>query len=399
MYIVGGSYLEQIHEPYWKELYGSGMRAAAAIASLSARVILRSYLSEREVAVAMAKADALGFTIQVAHRERPISFEYFHSLSRPEITPHPTMIRREDSIHIETEECILRFGFMEGDAVVKGRTVVYDPQSAFRPEEFAANGSSADRLALVLNSGEAKALAGTACVEDAGPALRERNNADIVVIKRGPLGCAVFADGGMSSVPAFRTKQTNPIGSGDVFAAVFAHFWGEEKRDAFEAAEKASRATAFACAHQQMPLPKDYETQEELAPVTGSLKGKKVYLAGPFFTMPQLWLIEEGLHALRSTGIDVFSPYHDVGMGSADDIYMPDIMGIQNSCVLLAYLDGLDPGTIYEVGYAKALGKPVVVFVQNEGEGDLKMIAGAGCIMCDDFATAIYQTVWMAMGS
>ena len=60
---------------------------------------------------------------------------------------------------------------MEGDAVVKGQTVVYDPQSAFKPEEFAANGSSADRLALVLNSSEAKALAGTASAEDAGPAL------------------------------------------------------------------------------------------------------------------------------------------------------------------------------------------------------------------------------------
>jgi nucleoside 2-deoxyribosyltransferase len=351
------------------------------------------------VAVAQAKANALGFTLQFASRESPISFDYFHSLSRPEITPHPTMIRREESIHIATDECILRFGFMEGDAVVKGQTVVYDPQSAFEPEEFAANGSSAGRLALVLNAGEAKALAGTACIEDAGPALRERNKADVVVIKRGPLGCAVFADGGMSSVPAFRTQRTNLIGSGDVFAAVFAHFWGEEKRDALEAAKKASRAAAFACAHRQMPLPKDYETQEELAPVTGSLNGKKVYLAGPFFTMPQLWLIEEGLHALRSAGIDVFSPYHDVGMGSADDIYMPDVKGIQDSCVLLAYLDGLDPGTLYEIGYAKALGKPVVVFVQREGEGDLKMIDGAGCIICDDFVTAIYQTVWVAMES
>lgn len=399
MYIVGGSYLEQIHEPYWREFYGSGMRAAAAIASMSGRVILQTYLSKEEVAIAKAKANALGFTLHVAPRESPIHFKYMHGLSRPEITPHPMMIRREDSIRVETDECILRFGFMEGDAVVKGQTVVYDPQSAFKPEEFAANGSSADRLALVLNSGEAKAMAGTTCVEDAGPILIERSKADVVVIKRGPLGCAVFADGEISSVPVFRTKQTNPIGSGDVFAAVFAHFWGEEKRDASEAAKKASRAAAFACAHQQMPLPKDYETQEELAPVIGSLNGKKVYLAGPFFTMSQLWLIEEGLHTLRSTGINVFSPYHDVGRGSADDIYMPDINGIQDSCVLLAYLDGLDSGTLYEIGYAKALGKPVVVFVQNEDEGDLKMITGAGCIMCNDFATAIYQTVWMAMES
>lgn len=399
MHIVGGSYLEQIHQPYWKEFYGSGMRAAAAIASLSRRVTLQTYLSEGEMTIAKAKANSLGFTLQAASRKDPISFKYFHSLSRPEITPHPMMIRREDSIHIEADECTLRFGFMEGDAVVKSHTVVYDPQSAFKPEEFSANGSSADRLALVLNSGEAKTMTGMACIEDAGPVLIKRSKADVVVIKRGPLGCAVFVDDGISPVPAFQTKQINPIGSGDVFAAAFAYFWGEEKRDALEAARKASRAAAFACSHQQMPLPKNYETQKELAPITGSLHGKKVYLAGPFFTMQQLWLIEEGLHALRSTGIDVFSPFHHVGKGSADDIYIPDISGIQDSCVLLAYLDGLDPGTLYEIGYAKALGKPVIVFVQNEGEGDLKMITGAGCIMCDDFATAIYQTVWMAMKS
>ncbi len=399
MQIVGGSYLEQIHEPYWRELYGSGIRAAAAIASLSNRVTLHTYLSKGEMTVAEAKAKVLGFTLRVASRESSISFKYFHGLSRPEISPHPMRIQREDSIRIESDDCILRFGFMEGDAIVKGQTVVYDPQSAFKPEDFAVNGSSADRLALVVNSGEAKALAEKASVEDAGPVLSERSKADVVVIKRGPLGCSVFASGEISHVPAFRTKRINPIGSGDVFAAVFAHFWGEEKRDASEAAEKASRAAAFACAHQQMPLPKDYETQEDLAPIIGSLNGKKVYLAGPFFSMPQLWLIEEGLYALRSTGIGVFSPYHDIGKGSADDIYIPDINGLKDSCVVLAFLDGLDPGTLYEIGYAKALGKPVIVFVQGEAEGDLKMAAGGGCIICDDFVTAVYHTIWMAMES
>ena len=305
MYIVGGSYLEQIHKPYWKEALRVWYKGCGGYRLFEQPRDIADLSVKRGVGRSKAKADALGFTLRDAPRESPISFKYFHSLSRPEITPHPTMIRREDSIHIETDECILRFGFMEGDAVVKGRTAVYDPQSAFRPEEFSANGSSADQLALVLNSGEAKALSGKACVEDAGPALAKRNKADVVVIKRGPLGCAVFTDGGVSFVPAFRTKRTNLIGSGDVFAAVFAYLWGEEKRDASEAAEKASRAAAFACAYQQMPLPKDYETQEDLEPVTGSLNGKKVYLAGPFITMPQLWLIEEGLYALRSAGIDV----------------------------------------------------------------------------------------------
>jgi len=57
----------------------------------------------------------------------------------------------------------------------------------------------------------------------------------------------------------------------------------------------------------------------------------------------------------------------------------------------------LIPELFFEIGYARARGKPVIVFVQNEKEGDLKMIDGSECCLCRDFCTAIYKTIWTAL--
>jgi nucleoside 2-deoxyribosyltransferase len=54
----------------------------------------------------------------------------------------------------------------------------------------------------------------------------------------------------------------------------------------------------------------------------------------------------------------------------------------------------MDPGTVFEVGYAKKMGIPVVALAENEREEDLKMMAGSGMTITDDFVTAIYRSVW-----
>ena len=131
-----------------------------------------------------------------------------------------------------------------------------------------------------------------------------------------------------------------------------------------------------------LPLPKE--------------KVKTVYLAGPFFNLPQRWLIEEFKLALDNAGVPVFSPLHHVGRGNADDVYQPDIEGLKTCSVVLACLDGLDAGTVYEVGFAHSLGAKVIGFVSAERNEDLKMIAGGGSELTNDFATALYLTVWAA---
>jgi nucleoside 2-deoxyribosyltransferase len=122
-----------------------------------------------------------------------------------------------------------------------------------------------------------------------------------------------------------------------------------------------------------------------------------VYLAGPFFTLAQLWLIEQARSNLENFGLNVFSPYHDVGHGSADDVVELDLEAIRQSDILFAVGDGLDPGTIYEIGYARARNIPVIVYCENESPDNQKMMVGSGCIISADYVSAIYKTFWAAV--
>jgi hypothetical protein len=76
-----------------------------------------------------------------------------------------------------------------------------------------------------------------------------------------------------------------------------------------------------------------------------------------------------------------------------DDV-AKDIEGLEASDVVFAILNGLDPGTIFEIGYAIKKAIPVVALAQNVKEEDLKMIVGTGCEVTDDFASGLYRAVW-----
>ena len=110
--------------------------------------------------------------------------------------------------------------------------------------------------------------------------------------------------------------------------------------------------------------------------------------------MAERWLINELRDKLLEFGNRVFSPFHEVGNGLPHEVVAPDIAGIREADVVLAVATGLDAGTIFEVGFARALGKRVVVFAENTTEHDLTMLIGTDCEITDDFATAIYSTSW-----
>jgi len=232
--------------------------------------------------------------------------------------------------------------------------------------------------------------------------LAAQQGAEVVVLKMGPKGALVYHDGAHHLVPAYATSRVWKIGSGDQFAANFAYAWMEECRPPVEAAERASRATAFYAQHRGYPTVAELDAFAP-APLVVSKNYEEgrvptVYLAGPFFTLGQLWVVEQARNCLRDMGLRVFSPYHDVGHGPAELVVGQDVEGILQSDVVLAIGDGLDSGTIFEAGYARARGIPVVFYAENESQEDCKMMEGTDCFLCDDFVSAIYRTVWVAVG-
>jgi hypothetical protein len=286
---------------------------------------------------------------------------------------------------------ILAFGMLEANPLVHGSRVVFDPQSPYEAAAFGQNGSTADHLAIVANASEARVLSQETDLERAGRKLLD--TAEAVVIKDGVRGAYVFTARGVARVPAFQTRDVFLVGSGDVFSAIFAHSWLSESKDAVKSAELASRATAFYCGTMALPIPVPLPTSFRPKEVVPDVV-PKIYLAGPFFAPEELAAIEETRAYLVEQGADVFSPYHDVGLGAPSVVADADIAALRDCDTVFALLTNYDPGTVFEVGFARALQKRVVAVIGSTDSKNLTMLIGTGCEIYHDFVSAVYNAVW-----
>jgi nucleoside 2-deoxyribosyltransferase len=389
--VVGGVYHERCIWPDWDNLYGSGGRAAAALSGHVDQIRLRAY-ARPDTSVDFAPYAAMyGFTFDPVEADQTISFEYVHSLSTPVIRPAYGRIRQNPQINV-SDDLVLRFGLLEGSAVVTADRCVYDPQSAFDPEPFGTNGSSASHLAIVANRGEVLAMSRTTDPIDGARALLSAG-AEVVVIKSGPGGAFVVDGNDVVHVSAYQTKSVWTIGSGDVFAAIFAARWGAHRDSPLAAAELASKAVAAYVESMALPAPTLEMLRLDQRPEAKTMPGR-VYLASPFFTIGERWLVDEAREGLRQLGLEVFSPVHDVGRGPAETVAPADLAALNECDRVLAILDGIDSGTVFEVGYARARSIPVYALAQAVPPEDLKMVIGSDCRVFDDFVTALHHTAW-----
>jgi hypothetical protein len=399
--VVGGVSFEFCVYPAHRTLLGSGGRAVAALAQLSAGLRLHSVVEP-------SRLDTLRITlgrgpIEIRSIEAPstLSFSYLHVLSNPDIRSIPPVSARP---RIEADgKAVLRFGMLDAIAVTTGHRVVYDPQSPDKPEPYTANGSSAQELAYVCNLQEAWRLTGGTNVEEAGRRLLTHPNVRAVVIKEGPRGAHWFSDSGAGMIPASPTEFVFKIGSGDVFSAVFAHCWAELGMDVSAAVGFASLGAAHYCRFRALPLPGNLEALQSIdagsKPLPEGGRTPRIYLAAPFFTLGQRWLLEETRSALKDMGADVFSPLHDVGTARASsEIAEADLAGLRKCTAVLGLVDGLDAGTIFELGYARAIGIPVVTYADHIEAAHATMLAGTGCELVEDYGSAVYRAFWRSEG-
>jgi len=297
---------------------------------------------------------------------------------------------------------------VEGRPKVVAQKAVYDPQDGHASRHFADNGSRADVLAQVVSWSEGRALTGFLEPEEIAAALLAQPGTSVAIVKCGPQGALVRTNSDQAWVHSFPTKNVYKIGSGDVFSAAFAYGWMCLEQAPVTAAWFASRCVAHYVEHgvdrlsEQLLLAFTGEAQAaHIKHGSGerrSIPQGQIYLAGPFFNVGQQWLVDETRDALRDMGFRVFSPIHDVGEGLASDIAGADLAALDNSKIVLAILDGVDPGTLFEVGYARAKGIPVVAVAEDVPSSALTMIEGSHCDVVQDLTTAIYRTCWTLMG-
>lgn len=441
--VIGGSYREKCLEPSWNHLFGSGLRAAAAASEIvrdakQQKVSLITWAAQSERRELELRGASFGVEVDVRARSEPIEFQYEHGLAVPKIWPDPHRISRIETADLTFDsDAVLIFGLMEdrtpgargSQLKVAASTVVFDPQSEANSIPWSEMGSKCDRLAIVANLKEAETMAAALGLTydhnghkptEVAKSLCAAERAQVVVVKNGAEGAFVVTPDDVHRVSSYKPRWMNctgpssnhlfPIGTGDVFSGVFAAYWGEIGADPVEAAQRASAAAAYHNACRPMPIPADPEKvledlEEHYIPLSDpNLARKTVYIAGPLFNFQQRWFIEEIRRCLGEHGVKNFSPYHDVGLVSANkppqQIFEKDIDGLCGSAVVFAIVDGLDAGTLFEIGYAAAKGIPVVAFRQCARDRDLTMLFGSpNCKIYEDFPTAIYQAAWTALES
>lgn len=403
--VVGGCYGEECAFPRRRIIRGSGGRAAAFLSSLRVTTVLHTVLGQDHWLPAQSLAKALGYESAPTRSEQSIWFRYRFPLGRPSL--YPSTIKAVESPPVEADFAII-YGMVEGRPKVTARKAVYDPQDGNASKPFSSNGSRADALAQVVSWSEGQALTGQLEPSDIAKALFGESGTEVVIVKCGPQGALVMTKTDVAWVHSFPTNNVYKIGSGDVFSAAFAYAWMLLERDAVSAAWFASRCVAhYVESGTDRPdeaLIKAFAVEAETAyKKAGSgqrraIPDGQIYLAGPFFNVGQQWVIDEARGALRDMGFTVFSPIHDVGEGLASDVASEDLAGLDRSKVVLAILDGLDPGTIFEIGYARARDIPVVVVAEDVPVSALTMIEGSNCTVVPDLTSAIYRTCWTLMG-
>lgn len=328
--IVGGTYRETCYWPVWNELYGSGWRAVWVYRAFCPDSIINYHTVGGEEVAEMLKVylrtDKLNCHLTKA--SSTIGFYYNHPLACPVVHGFSY-----ESFKLNVNgRCVIGFGMKEAQTQIEGEWVVYDPQSPSHPLSFREQGGKAEHLALVLNESEARKLSGEVELNSIKNVLFDRERCECLIVKCGAKGAVVFSSKGDDGdvVPVFKTSHVWPIGSGDVFTTVFSYYWFSGSRPVV-AAKNASKAVAEYC-----------EKSGEIETILEDLKNdafshfvpqKKglVYLAGPFFTLSEKMFVSECRNLLQAMGADVFSPYHDVGEGNAEDVAPKDIEKL-NEC-------------------------------------------------------------------
>lgn len=390
--VVGGVYGERCAFPVSDDIYGSGGRAAAGISRHVDHVRLHTVLPPEEKDAVRKRMGSFGVEVLARKGEQLIGFDYLHCLSDPVVTPHIPQIRQQGQLHVSANVAVL-FGMMECEASVNADVCVYDPQSPTRPTGFSESGSTAERLALVMNAREIELLTRRTGLE-AAHELLTRENAEVVIVKRGIHGALVVdRSGHASTIPAYTAKKVFTIGSGDIFVAAFALAWALKGRSSTSAADYASRAAASYVESSVLPMRSPIEVTTEARRVA-QIKQKKIYLAGPFRDIGQRAMVNDARRILRELGMIVVSPVHDIGHGPAHLVVERDLAAIRNADVVVAVLNGNSPGTVFEVGYAAALDKPIICIAQNLSENDLKLPRGTHCTIQNDFVTALHEVAW-----
>ncbi|UMB53935.1 PfkB family carbohydrate kinase [Lutibacter sp. A64] len=395
--IIGGTYKEINIDANTYYIFGSGLRSVAFILENSEEEIVFYTIANKEAECHLNNYKKVynKFNFEIKHSNDLLTFKYFYSLDNPEIYPNPNLLKNKPTINVSKDNLIC-FGMLDGNFQIDAKKVVYDPQTSLNPIRFNVN-SKATELIYIVNSNEAKSISNCSEMNDIVNFFFDVEKVKALIIKNGPSGANLYLNKEeFHRIPAYKTENVSKIGSGDVFTTSFAYYWFKKNDLSLkECAKMASKATSIFCNTESLKTftsetnPSKFDEFKSEA-----LDSKQVYLAAPIFSLSDVILIDKIRSSFLGFGLKVFSPYHDVGYGDEQTIAEKDIKGLDDSDIVFSVLDGLDSGTLVELGYAMSKGKKIIGYHRTVNIDSLLMLKLANIKYYNDLTTSIYQTVW-----
>jgi nucleoside 2-deoxyribosyltransferase len=397
MIVIGGIYQEVCISNSWDYIFGSAGRAAAILAGpLNEKVTLHGWYSERQLNSLNASFAPYEIDLRIRTARNHHTFEYFHPLSDPRVLKK--VGGRWNSKELIKGENVLLFGALEGFPAIVAKKLVIDPQGEDVFKFLSSDRIQAKQIVVVANENEVMRNTAATLKRAVAQIFGARSSIVAVVIKCGVRGALLFRR------PLLKTKRVCPyysekifkIGSGDVFSAAFSHAWMAQANRLAAATDFASRCVASYVNDPSMNFTRAHILERKRINLKRS--NARIYLAAPFFTAAELMFLAEARRALLKLGVVVFSPLHEVGISNDQkEIARKDLAGLTRSHAVFAMLDHQDPGTIFEVGYARALDIPAVIFAEHFHKKDTTMFVGTNCKVESDFCTAIHHAVWAGL--
>jgi len=89
-----------------------------------------------------------------------------------------------------------------------------------------------------------------------------------------------------------------------------------------------------------------------------------VYIAGPFFNVEQITLINNIRFVIEEAGLDFFSPKDECmfvpGVTTPEEVLDINMSALNKSKLLVCLTNDKDPGTMFEAGYCYSIGVPII---------------------------------------
>jgi len=400
MIVVGGAYKERCWYPHWDRIFGSGLRAALAVSKISKNSELYTFADPSLEEDIKATLGAFGVRSHITHVRGRIIAEYLYPLGQVDLFSEGTDMPGGLSLNA-SGNVALSFGLIEGTAKLEAKFIIHDPQSElvrpdshvneqFRPERFIT-----DNLTVILGESDFPGEKNSRSQIDY---VRGKYRAKILVSRRRAGGATVYiGDSEPQEVPAYEAQSFFKIGTGDVFAAAYAHYWAERGFGPVEAADIASRCMSYFADGGAIPLP-CHTALGDMNRINTYNVMQKIYIAGAVKHLPIGWLATEASEKLRKLGADTFWPVRDVDVEiSPGRMSSQNLDGMDDCSAVLALADDANEELISEIDYARKRGIPIVIYSASVPYQKLVDRYGNGPDYQHDFTSALYRVRWASI--